>query len=182
MELRIEPLTKKNWLALADLFDTTGPVGRCWCMWPRIGAAWRRRPAMANRSDFHAEVAHGRAQGLLAFDGELAVGWCQVTPRAELAHLDRIWPSPAPSGDRVWSISCFYVRKGHRRRGITHALIAAALEQARQHGATLIEARPLDAALSPSATSLGYVTSFAAAGFEPVDRSKPQSPLMWRRL
>lgn len=182
MALRIEPLSPKNWAAFADLFDTTGPVGRCWCMYPRIGAAYRHHDATENRRDFKALVHEGRSPGLLAFDGEQAVGWCGVTPREDVPHLQKIWPKSGADKEGTWRISCFYVRKGYRRRGITRALIDAAIGHARDQGATAVEARPLDASLSPSATSAGYVTTFAAAGFEPVDRSKPQSPLMRYQL
>jgi GNAT superfamily N-acetyltransferase len=32
----------------------------------------------------------------------------------------------------VWSISCFYVRTGYRKKGVTSALIAAALKAAKR--------------------------------------------------
>ena len=178
MNLRIELLSTQNWPAFADLFDTTGPVGRCWCMYPRIGAAYRHRDAADNRRDFKSVLTRGNSPGLVAFDGALAIGWCRITPREDVPHLDKIWPGVSPNGDAIWRISCFYIRKAYRRRGVTRALIEAAIAHARDQGATAIEARPLDSSLSPSATGAGYTTTFAAVGFEPVDRSKPQSPLM----
>jgi GNAT superfamily N-acetyltransferase len=39
----------------------------------------------------------------------------------------------------VWVIACFCVRKGHRRHGITSALIAAAVDFARAAGAPAVE-------------------------------------------
>ncbi len=71
-------------------------------------------------------VRRGPPPGLLAFDGALAVGWCRLTPRAALPWLDRAWRLRAVDDLPVWSLSCFYVRKGYRRRGVTSALIAAA--------------------------------------------------------
>ena len=79
---------------------------------------------------------------------------------------------------RVWLISCFYVRKGHRRRGITRALISAAVDLARSRGAPAVEACPLDGAFSPSATSAGYASTFAAAGFTEIARCSPKRPIM----
>jgi GNAT superfamily N-acetyltransferase len=40
----------------------------------------------------------------------------------------------------VWSLSCFYVRKGYRNRGVTSALIAAALKAAKRAKAPALEA------------------------------------------
>jgi hypothetical protein len=78
----------------------------------------------------------------------------------------------------VWVIGCFYVRKGQRREGVTSALIAAAVQLSRSAGAPAVEAYPLDGNLSPSATSTGYASTFAAAGFVEVARSSPARPTM----
>ncbi len=44
----------------------------------------------------------------------------------------------------VWCISCFYIRKGHRKQGVTAALIEASVDAARVGGARVLEAYPLD--------------------------------------
>jgi GNAT superfamily N-acetyltransferase len=78
----------------------------------------------------------------------------------------------------VWSLSCLYVRKGRRRRGVTSALIAAALQAAKRAGAPALEAYPFDADVSPSASGTGYASTFARAGFETVARRAPARPIM----
>ena len=70
------------------------------------------------------------------------------------------------------------MRIGYRRRGITAALIAAALEAARNAGAPTLEAYPFDAAVSPSASGTGYASIFARAGFKTVARRVPARPIM----
>ena len=82
----------------------------------------------------------------------------------------------------VWSISCFYIRKGHRREGIMTALITAAIEYARAAGAPALEAYPLDGAVSPSATSTGYASTFTRAGFSEIARRSPERPIMRLQL
>src|SRR5262245_2425573 len=131
MKLTIRPLTPDLWPALEDLFGASGAVGGCWCMYGRIGRAYRTRPRAKNRADFRAIVRRGPPPGLLAFDGDLAVGWCQLTPREAVPELDRLWRLKRVDDVPVWSLSCFYVRKGYRRRGISAALIAAALKAAK---------------------------------------------------
>ena len=176
MDLRILPLTPDLWPALEDLFGQRGACNGCWCMYWRIGSAYRKQQREINKSEFHRVVAEGSPPGLIAFVGELAVGWCQLTPREALPWLDRSW---VRIDDRpVWSISCFYVRIGYRRRGITAALIEAAANVANMAGAAALEAYPLDRSLSPSASSTGFVPTFKRAGFKTLVHRTPARPLM----
>jgi hypothetical protein len=62
------------------------------------------------------------------------------------------------------------------------ALIGAALKAARRAGAPALEAYPLDADLTPSASGTGYVSTFARAGFETVARRAPPRPIMRHAL
>jgi GNAT superfamily N-acetyltransferase len=78
----------------------------------------------------------------------------------------------------AWSLSCFYVRKGYRRRGVTAGLIAAAVNHAREAGAPALEAYPFDAEVSGSASGTGYASTFARAGFKVVARRIPARPMM----
>ncbi|MEO8663779.1 MAG: GNAT family N-acetyltransferase [Bryobacteraceae bacterium] len=176
--LTVRPLTPDLWPSIQDLFGEKGACNGCWCMYWRIGPAYRQRPREQNKQAFLKIVEHGPPPGLIAFDGELAVGWCQLTPRALLPWLDRPWRLRRVDTVPVWSLSCFYVRKGHRRKGVTRALIAAAVEAAKRAKAPALEAYPLDGGKSPSSTSTGYKTSFAKAGFKVVASHSPERPIM----
>jgi GNAT superfamily N-acetyltransferase len=147
-------------------------------MYWRIGAAYRTKPRGRNKEAFREVVSRGPPPGLLAFDGDVAVGWCQLTPRDTLPWLDRAWRLRRVDDVPVWSLSCFYVRKGYRKRGVTSALIMAALKAAKSAGAPALEAYPLDADLTPSASSTGYASTFARAGFKTVARRVPPRPIM----
>jgi len=182
MNLKARPLTPELWPALADLFGPLGACNGCWCMYWRIGSAYRKQPREANKAAFREIVKRGPPPGLIAFDGDLAVGWCQLTPRDSLPWLDRVWRLKRVDDVPVWSISCLYVRRGYRRRGITSTLIAAALKAAKAAGAPAVEAYPLDADLTPSASGTGYVSTFARAGFQIVACHTPPRPIMRRDL
>jgi GNAT superfamily N-acetyltransferase len=182
MNLEIRPLAPDLWPALTDLFGENGACNGCWCMYWRIGSAYRKKPHSENKAAFRKVVRLGPPPGLLAFDDDLPVGWCQLRPRNSLPWLDHTWRLKRVDGLPVWSISCFYVRKGYRRRGITSALIAAALRTAKLAGSPALEAYPLDARLTPSASGTGYVSTFARAGFRIVCRRTPPRPIMRRDL
>jgi hypothetical protein len=107
MKITIHPLTPDLWPALEDLFGEQGPVSRCWCMYWRIGSEYRKRPREGNKAAFREVVKSGPPPGLLAFDGYLAVGWCQLTPRDYLPWLDRTWRLKRVDDLPVWSLSCF---------------------------------------------------------------------------
>jgi GNAT superfamily N-acetyltransferase len=92
--------------------------------------------------------------------------------------VDRSWRLKRVDDLPVWALSCFYVRIGYRRQGVTKALISAALKVAKRVKAPALEAYPFDAALSPSASSTGYATTFSRAGFKIVARRDPPRPIM----
>ena len=175
MTLTVRPLTPDLWPAFADLFGKHGACNGCWCMYWRIGGLYSRRPREKNRTAFRKIVMEGPPPGLLAFAGNLAVGWCQLTPRSDLAWLNQA-KNVAPVDElAVWSITCFYVRSGYRRKGVTTALISAALKAAKRAKAPALEAYPVD---SLQRFYTGYVSTFARAGFKEVARRKPDRAVM----
>ncbi|MEX0885916.1 MAG: GNAT family N-acetyltransferase [Phycisphaeraceae bacterium] len=180
--LTIHPLTPDLWPAVENLFGQRGACGGCWCMYWRIGTAYRKRPGDDNKAAFRRYVADGPPPGLLAFAGDVPVGWCQLTPRDALPWLDRAWRLKRVDDLPVWSLSCLYVRKGYRRRGVTHTLIRAAIDAAKQAGAPALEAYPFDARVSPSASGTGYASTFEALGFRTVARRVPARPVMRHEL
>jgi GNAT superfamily N-acetyltransferase len=178
MALDIRPLTPDLWPAFEELFGKRGACNGCWCMYWRIGAAYRKQPPARNKAAFKRVVATAPPPGLLAFDGDIAVGWCQLTPRSALPWLEQNKRLKRVDDAPVWALSCLYVRIGYRKKGVTSALIAAALRAAKRAGAPQVEAYPLDADKSPSATGTGYVSTFARAGFRIVACDYPARPVM----
>jgi GNAT superfamily N-acetyltransferase len=179
-KVTVRRLTSDLWPALADLFGVNGACNGCWCMYWRLGAAYRARPRAKNKSSFRKIVRRGPPPGLLAFDGNLAVGWCLLAPRKALP-----WLNGAPWLKRiddmpVWSIACFYVRRRYRRRGVTSALIAAALRIVQRARAPALEAYPIDTTKPEHTRNLftGVASSFSRLGFKTVARRTRSRPIM----
>jgi GNAT superfamily N-acetyltransferase len=147
-------------------------------MYWRIGPAYRKQKPETNRSAFHALVCGGPPPGLIALSGDLSLGWCQLTPRDAVPWLDRVKKLRRVDDEPVWSISCFYVRKGHRKKGVSGKLVEAAIEMARRNRARLLEAYPLDAKLTGTSSFTGYVSTFLRAGFKIVARRVPTQPIV----
>ena len=153
MKLTVFALTPDRWPDLEAVFTARGcSVARgCWCMaYRRSGAAQPltagTRRAEANRAGLKALVDAGKSPGLIAYHGKVPVGWVSLAPREEFARLKRS-PVMKPVDDKpVWSVICFVVPSAHRGQGVAHALLRGAIAYARKHGATLIEAYPVDKA------------------------------------
>lgn len=181
-KLKIRRLTPDLWPPLEDLFGPKGACNNCWCMYWRIGAAYRKQPLGKNKAALHQIVKTGPPPGLIAFEGDKAVGWCQLTPREALPWLDRTSRLKRVDDLPVWSLSCFYIRIGYRRKGVASALIAAAIKAAKRAKAPALEAYPLDADRTPSTSHTGYATTFARAGFKTVACYTSPRPIMRHNL
>jgi len=84
----------------------------------------------------------------------------------------------------VWLLPCFFVRRDARRAGITAPLIEAAVDLARSHSATAVEAFPIVAQrrVGASQAFLGTREMFAGCGFHEVARPSPSRAVMRREL
>lgn len=153
-------------------------------MYWRLGPGYHERPRAENKRDLRSLAASGRPTGLLAFDGGLAVGWCQLAPRADLAWLARARYLGPVDDLPVWSVPCFFVRRSHRHQGVTTALIDAATDVARGAGAPALEAYPIDTDVQGYTTNLfpGIASVFARRGFEVVARRRDDRPIMRKIL
>jgi GNAT superfamily N-acetyltransferase len=135
----------------------------------------------ANRQALRAIVVRGAVPGILAYQGGKPVGWCAVAPRSEYSRLARSRLFQPLDDQPVWSIVCFFIARTHRRKGLTVALLGAAIDYARQQGARILEGYPVD----PSSTSspdvfayTGTLSAFRRAGFQEVARRSPTRPIM----
>jgi len=132
------------------------------------------------RAGLKALVDTGKAPGLIAYRDGVPVGWVSLAPREEFARLERS-PVMKPVDDKpVWSIICFVVPAEHRGQGVARALLHGAIAYARKHGATIIEAYPVDK-IDPSkddAMWFGAKSMYDHAGFKEVARRKPTRPVV----
>jgi GNAT superfamily N-acetyltransferase len=127
-------------------------------------------------------VQAGEVPGILAYDGERPVGWCSLGPREAFPRLERSRNLKAVDDRPVWSVVCFFVDRSCRRRGVSQALLLAAVEYARSRGARLAEGYPTDPGTKRPDPSVytGLVPAFRKAGFVEVLRRSERRPIMRR--
>jgi GNAT superfamily N-acetyltransferase len=149
-KLAVRPLTPERWRDLVALFGPSGACAGCWCTWWRLSKAeFDVGKAGANRRREERYVRAGNVPGLLAYARGEPVGWVAIEPRSAFPRLARS-RTLAPVDERpVWSITCFFVARPHRGKGVTRALIEAAVSYARSRRAELVEAYPVDSGRGP---------------------------------
>jgi GNAT superfamily N-acetyltransferase len=71
-------------------------------------------------------VRKGPPPGILAYVEGEAVAWCAVAPREAYGQLARSRVLKPIDAEPVWSVSCVFVERAYRRRGVSVALLRAA--------------------------------------------------------
>lgn len=158
--------------AFADVRTLVGPkspgANVCWCLSHRIPGKLNSELRGPARGDYVAGLCReDTPPGVLAYDGDEPVGWAAVAPRSDTSFA-RSRTIPHVDDLPVWALWCIRVRPGHRGRGLSHALIAGAVEFARDHGAPAIEAYPVDSGGAKVDLTMAYPglrRNFARAGF-----------------
>jgi len=150
----VVPANEASWENLQTVFGTRGQGARCQCQRYKLHA--RESFASSSIEDRVATAPANRLRaqsdttsGLVAYlDGE-PVGWCAVEPRTAYESLVRNcrvpWEGRAEdkADDSVWAVTCLFTRVGSRKRGISRALVRAAVNFARERGAHAIEGYPI---------------------------------------
>ncbi|NDZ92709.1 GNAT family N-acetyltransferase [Streptomyces sp. SID6673] len=167
MAIEVRPATR-----FADVRTMVGPkrpdANVCWCLSYRIPNKLNQELVREDRGEYVRKLCRQKPPpGVLAYDGDQVVGWAAVAPRADttfagnrkIPHLDDL---------DVWSVWCIRIRPGHRKQGISHPLLAGAVEFARTNGAPAVEGYPVDNAGNRVDLTMAYVGTrklFETAGF-----------------
>ena len=182
LALAFRPLTPDRWTDLEALFGPRGACGGCWCMWWRlVRSDFEKGKGAANREALRALVEAGPPPGLLAYDHRQPVGWCALAPREAYSRLARARTLKPLDARPVWSVTCFFVARPYRRRGVTAELLKAAARWAASRGATILEGYPVDTRGRSTADAFAYTglpSAFEAAGFREAARPSPTRPIM----
>ena len=186
-EVDTRPLGPGDSDDLALLFGAQRGTRHCWCTAfctssGQFALGWF---GGGNRRRFERmTAASATPMGVLASVDGAPVGWGACGPRSRYtAAIDGrsslLRGRPREEDETVWLVACLFVAPAHRARGVTHALVRAAVELARQEGALAIEAWPLAASSPRSGDAfVGREEVFRAAGFGCVDRPTPQRAVM----
>lgn len=147
--------------------------------WKLRGKAYDEAKGYETRQMHKSIVDAGTPTGLLAYLHGDVVGWVAVEPRSAYPKLEHS-RALKPVDDRpVWSVTCFFVAKNHRRNGITVELLKAAVEHVKARGGRIVEGYPVDTKKDMPAPFVytGTASAFQQAGFQEVARRTPTRPI-----
>jgi GNAT superfamily N-acetyltransferase len=160
--LSFQPVTRDNWPDFEALFGGPGGPKFCWCMvWRATNEEGRGTSGAVRHGQMQRRVQEGVPVGLLAYADGKPAAWVSIAPKQSYRRLGGSEPEP---GEIIWSLACMFAKRTLRGQGIAHALIAAAIVEARRNGASALEAYPV-APDAPSYRFMGFVPAFESAGF-----------------
>lgn len=177
-----KPLTEETWKSFETLFGPRGACGGCWCMtWRLAKSEFEKSKGEGNRKKIHKLVAGGDVIGVLAMNKDVPVGWCAVAPREKYIRLEKSRVLKPLDDQPVWSVSCFFIAKDYRAKGLSVPLLKAAVDYARIQGAQIIEGYPVE----PKGKKMpdvfawtGILSSYIKAGFVEEKRHSPARPIV----
>jgi GNAT superfamily N-acetyltransferase len=181
--LDFEPLTKSNWTKFVKLFGENGACGNCWCMYYRLSKNDFAEGKIdeGNKRAMKEIVWANKAAGLLGFYEGEAIAWCAFAPREDFMKLERSRVHKRIDNLKVWSVPCFFIHKDFRRNGISVELLKGVIKYAASIGIEIIEAYPAiptKEKLPDSFLWIGLYKSFERSGFEIVDRTSKNRPMV----
>lgn len=146
MGYEIRPLGPDTWDAFARLVERhNGIFGGCWCTWFHTMHGEKTFTAEDNRALKERLVRDGRAHAALVFDGDEAVAWAQYGPPSELPNIHhRKEYDEAGDPPPDFRITCIFVDKKYRRKGVTTAALQGAVDLIAQAGGGVVEGYPHD--------------------------------------
>ena len=155
-ELVVKPLDATTWPAFAALVERhNGVWGGCWCMGFHPEGVGKHKTPEQNRAEKEARVRAGAAHAALVFEGEvfdgevfdgesgLCIGWCQFGSADELPRIKH-GKAYAKGLELLpqWRITCFFVDRDHRRRGVAATALRGAVAEIARLGGGVVESYP----------------------------------------
>ncbi len=189
MGFTFSPLTSSNWNDFVYLFGDKGACGGCWCMnWRLKAADYNMQKGEGNKKAMK-KLLNKSSPGIIAYSKDKAVGWCAIAPREEYIRLETSRVLNPVDDKMVWSVSCFFIHKEYRQKGLSIQLLTASVAFALSQGAIIVEGYPVDP--KPSVRGgktenkfpdvfawTGLANSFIKAGFKEVERRSEGRPIM----
>lgn len=143
--LSLTPVKPADWPDVETLFGPNGAAGGCWCQWWRVekgGKSWDACKGAPNRLALKAQIEAGAVHAILACRGRQPVGWCCVGPREDFPRLRRSRMARTHEATGAWAVTCLFVNRAERGKGVGNRLVEAATALAFKRGASEVQAYP----------------------------------------
>ena len=152
--------------------------------WRLPRGQWHKSKAEGNRKALRKIVKSDEQPGVLAYVGVEPIGWCAVAPRQVYVALTSSRVLKPIDDQPVWSISCLFIKREFRRKGVSVRLLREAVKFAGRCGAKIVEGYPVIPYTKqmPAAFAwTGTLAAFEKAGFKQAARPSKARPIMRKR-
>src|SRR5262249_11979460 len=184
-DYEVKPLSAETWHAFARLVERhNGVFGGCWCTWFHTFHAEKTFTAQGNHALKQRLVGEDRAHAALVFEGDEAIAWAQFGPPEELPNIPHRKEYQEDGASRpAYRITWSFVRKKHRRRGVTALALRGAVDLIAEAGGGVVEGYPHDTTDGRKVSVLYNTTRslYERAGFDYV-RPKGKRNCVMRRV
>ncbi len=182
LNLEIYDLDATRWGDFENLFGEKGACGGCWCMsWRLKRSDFECQKGQGNKNAMRTLIEQNRKTGVLAYiDGE-PIGWCAVAPREEYLRLENSRVLKRIDDEPVWSVTCFFISKSFRRKGISVELLNGVIKYCQINNVKIIEGYPVvpyGEQVPDAFEWTGIPSAFERAGFVEVARRSKSKPIM----
>ena len=173
-DLKFNELTSSNWKDFEKLMGEKGGCGNCWCMYFRLPyKTFQENKPDGNKKMMKQLVNKGLPQGLIASMNKEPVGWIAMAPRQDYMKLGNSRVFKRIDDKPVWSITCFFIRRGFRHTGLSQRLIKGAVDFAKKKKIRTLEAYPAipyNEKVPHPFLWVGVLSSFMKNGFKIVQQ------------
>lgn len=183
-EFTVKEYSQETWSDFEALFGKhKGVRGGCWCTFHLCTSSQYDKMTKDERRDFQKALAHqGLGSGLIVYDVDAPIAWCQFGLAERFTRYDRMrayqeLDLPAAVRPR-WRISCLFVDKHRRREGLSQYALHSALELIRKKGGGVVEAFPLDVPGARYPSYTGSEKMYKQEGFKTIARLGKNTLLM----
>jgi GNAT superfamily N-acetyltransferase len=154
-QIAVVPATADRFDDIARVLNPTGREQACWCMHWRAPA---KEDVTTRGARLRELTEREPAPGMLAYLGDPGgtsagepgadvAGWLGFSRRSDARSLQRSQVLPVGEPETwatTWVFMCVTVRAGFRRQGVAQALLDAGADYAARHGATALDAFPVE--------------------------------------
>jgi hypothetical protein len=143
--LSIKALSIETWEGFEQLVQKhNGVWGGCWCTAFHPKSPEQRQSQEDTKRYKKRLVEEGSAHAALVYEGDVCVAWCQFGPPQELPNIYHKKEVEAKMTMPDWRITCIFVDKDHRKKGLSLFALNGALELIRDLGGGVVESYPQD--------------------------------------
>lgn len=182
LHLKIYPFDMTRWEDFETLFGERGACGGCWCMaWRLKKSDFERQKGNENKRAMKSLVEQNEKIGIIAYIDDIPIGWCAIAPREVFPRLEnsRVWKRI--DNESVWSITCFFMSKSHRRKGLSVEMLKGAINYGRANQVRIIEGYPIvpyGDHIPAAFAWTGIPSAFEKTGFVVAERRSKAKPIM----